>query len=42
MRFTVSGAIEKGDALCCSVFCEAGKLLAMHILAVANKIDKVI
>lgn len=36
----LSGATEK-DALCCSIFHDAGKLLAQHILALAPKIDKV-
>ncbi|XP_013417674.1 N-acetyl-D-glucosamine kinase-like isoform X2 [Lingula anatina] len=34
------GALEKKDPLCCHVFCEAGKILARHVLAVAAKADK--
>ena len=41
MCMHVSGAIENKDALCCSIFSEAGQVIAEHILALAPKINKV-
>ncbi|XP_076461090.1 N-acetyl-D-glucosamine kinase-like [Babylonia areolata] len=34
------GAVEKKDPLCCSIFKEAGKFMAAHIIALAPKMDK--
>lgn len=39
-KVLAEGAAEPGDALCKAVFCDAGKILAEHILAVAPKMDK--
>ncbi|XP_076461087.1 N-acetyl-D-glucosamine kinase-like isoform X2 [Babylonia areolata] len=34
------GAVKKKDPLCCSIFSDAGKIMAAHIIALAPKIDK--